>query len=106
MARKRMQVALVQLATQAHVSSEASQIGVDSVLVPVDMPRRSCLYGNTGEVAIQAEPDISLWNNDPSRHLQRTIARAQDKLISKPKHGATRLKFIDDVAQHASTFQF
>jgi len=106
MARKRMQVALVQLAMQAHVSSETSQIGVDSVLVPVDMPRRSRLYGNTGEVAIQAELDISLWNHDPSWHLQRAIAWAQDKLIFESKHCAARLRFVNDVARHASALKF
>jgi len=90
---------------QAHVSSETSQIGVDGVLVPVDMPRRSRLYGDTGEVAIQAKLNISLWNDDPSRHLRRAIAWAQDELIFESKHCAARLEFINDVAWHASALQ-
>src|SRR6266702_1402425 len=107
MARERVQITLVQLAMQAHVSSEASQICVDGILVPVDtMLRRSRLYGNTSKVTIQAKLDISLWNNDPSRHLRRAVFRAQDELIFESKHGAARLKFINDVAGHASALQF
>jgi len=96
----------VQLALKAHVSNQTPKIGIDNILVPVDMPRLSRIYGNINEVAIQAKLDVSLWNKNPSRHFRTATASAQDEFIFESKHRPARLKFIDDVAGNAATLQF
>src|SRR5882762_4080202 len=106
MGRKSMQITLVHLAMQARVSSETSQIGIDGILVPMDMLDHLRIYGNAGEVVNQAKLNISLRNDDPAQHLWRAVARAQDEFVSESKHCATGLATIDDVARHTSALQF
>jgi len=101
-----MQITLVQLALKAHVSSQTPKIGIDSILVPVGMPRLSRIYGNVNEVAIQAKLDVSLWNKNPSRHFRTAAASAQDEFVFESKHRPARLKFVHYVAGNTSTLQF
>ena len=66
MAGKRVQITEIQLAAQARIAFEASEIGVDRVFVPTNMLLRVSSYGNSGEVSICPEENLSLGNDDPS----------------------------------------
>jgi hypothetical protein len=61
-----MQIALVQIAAQACVAFEASEIGVNRVFVPTNMLLGISIYGNTSKVSICPEGNLPLGNNDPS----------------------------------------
>jgi hypothetical protein len=57
---------------QAHVSGEASQIGVDGILVPVDVSCRARLYGNVTKSPSELN-SISPWGITTRRGISEEL---------------------------------
>jgi hypothetical protein len=65
-AGKRVQITEIQLAAQTRIAFKAPKIGVNRVFVPTNMLLRITGYGNSGEVSICLEGNLSSGNDDPS----------------------------------------
>jgi len=61
-----VQIALVQLAAQACITPEASDIVVNRIFVPTNVLLSVGIDENVGEVSLFGKGNLPLWDDNPS----------------------------------------